>query len=51
MHLPQALALDDPQAPRAPVGRSGLDLGVGAGSMLAQALWALGFPAQALQYR
>ena len=37
-HLTQALALDDPQAHRAPVGRDGLDLGVGAGSMLAQAL-------------
>jgi predicted ATPase len=49
-HLTQALALYDSQAHRALVGRYGLDLGVGAGGILARALWSLGFPAQALQH-
>jgi predicted ATPase len=49
-HHTQALALYDPQAHRALAVRYGLDLGVGAGSYLARALWSLGFPAQALQH-
>ena len=49
-HLSQALALYDPQAHRALAMRYGLDLGVGAGSQLARALWSLGCPEQALQH-
>jgi predicted ATPase len=49
-HLTQALAFYDPQAHRALGVRSGTDLGVASHSILARALWALGFPAQALQH-
>ena len=41
-HQTQALALYDPQAHRVLAMRYGLDLGVGAGSQLARALWAAG---------
>jgi predicted ATPase len=49
-HLSQALALYDPQAHRALAMRYAQDLGVGAGSQLARALWSLGCPEQALRH-
>jgi class 3 adenylate cyclase/predicted ATPase len=49
-HLTQALALYDPQAHRALAVRYGTDLGVVSHSVLARALWPLGFPDQALQH-
>ena len=49
-HHTQALALYDPQAHRALAVRYGGDLGVGAGSQLARALWSLGCPEQALRH-
>jgi predicted ATPase len=49
-HHAQALALYTPQEHRALVARYGLNLGVGAGSILAMALWQLGYPDQALQH-
>jgi class 3 adenylate cyclase/predicted ATPase len=48
-HHTQALALYTPQEYRALAVRYGIDLGVGAGSFLAQELWHLGYPDQALQ--
>jgi predicted ATPase len=49
-HHKQALALYTPQARGALAVRYGLDLGVGSHSYLVRALWALGFPEQALQH-
>jgi predicted ATPase len=49
-HLTQALALYDPQAHQALAVRYGTDLGVVSHSVLARALWPLGFPDQALQH-
>jgi predicted ATPase len=49
-HHAQALALSTAQAVPAPAVRYGLDLGVGAHSWLAWALWQLGAPTQALRH-
>jgi predicted ATPase len=49
-HHAQALALSTAQEVQAPAVRYGLDLGVGAHSWLAWALWQLGAPTQALHH-
>jgi predicted ATPase len=48
-HHAQALALYAPRAHRPLAVRYGVDLGVGSGGFLAQELWQLGYPDQALQ--
>jgi len=48
-HLEQGIALYDPQEHRALAPRAGIDLAVWCLSHAAQALWALGYPDQALR--